>query len=246
MTPSRRRPAVLVVEDDEQMQDFYRRFFEDLHPGEFAWRLAADAKKALAALERHPAEPVGVVVLDLGLPGALSGLDFLRRVKADPRTHEIPVFVVSARGSVGDQVAGLEAGADDYLVKPFNPTQLWARLRVIFRREGLMQRGEAFEAGELRFEAATRSVRIGKREVHLEPKEFDLLQALLRRPNVVHSSGSLWESIWGYDSDSFEHVLHAKVSSLRAKLGPVWGPRVRSHKGQGYSLELPARGAGAG
>ena len=235
------RLFVLVVEDDQQTQSFYRRFFEELYAGEFDWKLASSGKRALEVLDAHASQPVGVVILDLALSGSPSGIELLRRIKSHPATSDIPVFVVSGRRSLNDQVMGLEAGADDYLIKPVHPTQLWARLRVIFRRRGFGKIAEVLQVGDLRMDTGNLSLTVGGRSVPLEPKEFALLEALLRRPNVVHPTVDLWNSIWSYYSETAQHVLHSKVSSLRRKIGRKWGARIRSRRGQGYTLDLRSK-----
>lgn len=225
---------MLVVEDDEEMRRVYRRFFDSPPAGGFAAEIVPDAESALSRLREAA---VDLLVLDWGLPG-ISGTELLRALRANPGTRALGVLMVTGRGSPSETVAALDAGADDHIAKPFEDRVLLARLRSVARRqerEREEERARRFPGLELDAEAGR--LRLGGRDVPLRRKELDLLKIFLRRPRAVHSRSYLWETVWGYESESWEHVLDSALSSLRRKLGPAWGARLKAHRGQGYSFE---------
>lgn len=225
---------MLAVEDDGAMFRFYADFFERLHRDEFDARLVTAGEEALDALRAAPGD---LVVLDWALPG-LSGATLVRALRADPRTRTLGVLMVTARSDPADAVLALDAGADDYLAKPFDARVLLARLRSLARRRALsLDRAVARRWPGLELDAAAGRLTVGGRPVPLTPKEMSLLTIFLDRPNILHTREFLWRELWGYESDGWAHVLHATISSLRRKLGARWGGRLSVQKGVGYLFE---------
>jgi two-component system phosphate regulon response regulator PhoB len=231
-----KRQRVLVIEDDAAMRGFYERFFARLAPEGYVAAVVADGERALSILECNP---VDLVVLDWCLPG-LSGQTLLKAMRAHPLTRSVGVLIVTGRTSPADEIAALDSGADDHLAKPFDEAVLQARLRSLGRRRELtLAQHQVRRYPGLEFDADSDLVRVGSRRVHLTPKEMGLLAVFLQRPDILHTHAFLWDAVWGYESERWEHLLVVAISSLRRKLGPDWGERLRSHKGKGYSFEAP-------
>ncbi len=227
------RARVLVIEDDESYQEFYRAFFVQFHSDKFEWRLAQSGEAAIRLLQRKSFD---LIVLDIGLPGK-SGLDVLRWREKDPGACLIPALVVSGGETTQDRVTGLDVGADDYLVKPFADEELLARLAALKRRRDRICIGHGlYDLGWLKFDPESHQLAVDDALVHLEPKELDILLLFLRRPRIIHRPHALWDMFWDEENRNFEHVLENKVSSLRRKLGPG-GVYLRNHKGIGYSFD---------
>jgi two-component system OmpR family response regulator len=168
-------------------------------------------------------------VLDVMLPG-MTGFETCRRLRA--AGVWTPVLMLTARDTVDDRVAGLDAGADDYLIKPFSLTELSARLRALVRR-GVVERPTELVVGELRLDPASRRVWRGEQEVQLSPKEFALLEAFMRRPGQVLSRLELLEHAWDFSYDNRSNVVDVYVRYLRQKLG---GDLFETVRGAGYRL----------
>jgi len=205
--------TVLVVDDEPKIVDVVREYLE--HAG-FAVRTAGDGP---AALERARALAPDLIVLDLGLPG-LDGLDVARQLR---RSSRVPVIILTARGDEVDRIIGLELGADDYLVKPFSPRELVARVRAVLRRvdehdtTGL---DEPIVRGDLTVDPARRRVTVAGRPVELTPTEFDLLAHLARQPGRVFTRAQLLTAIHGLAVESYERAIDAHVKNLRRKIEP--------------------------
>lgn len=226
----------LIVEDDPEMREIYVRFFERLRDEGFTAVVVEDGERALDILQH---EPVDLVLLDWNLPG-ISGEVLLRALRAHPKTRSIGVLMVTGKCSPAEEIQALDSGADDYLAKPFDEDELLARLRSLSRRRELkIGRHQASRYPGLVFDPDADLVRIEGRRVNLTPKERGLLGILLRRPNILHTYADLWKALWGYESQSWEHLLVVTVSSLRSKLGTEWGARLKSRKGKGYVFESP-------
>lgn len=218
------------------MRAFYARFFERAGGEGFSAVIVSDGEQALDVLQT---DPVDLVVLDWILPG-ISGESLLRALRAHPRTRSIGVLMVTGKSTPAEEIQALESGADDHLAKPFDEKVLLARLRSLRRRRQLMiGQVQASRYPGLDYDVDADMVRIYGRRVHLTPKEMDLLGIFLHRPNILHSHAYLWSALWGYESERWEHLLVATLSSLRRKLGEDLGSRLKSHKGRGYVFELP-------
>jgi DNA-binding response OmpR family regulator len=220
---------LLVVEDDPRLGPLLRRLLEgDRHVVE----LAADGAAGLELAEGIPG--LDAVVLDIGLP-KLSGLEVARRVRAGG--SRVPILMLTARDTVGDRVTGLDAGADDYLVKPFAYQELSARLRALARRASPQpeRSGTTLSAGGISLDERLRLVAVDGRRIDLSPREFALLECLLRHPDQVLSRDQLLDLAWPAGVAVTPNAVDAYVHYLREKLGPA-ASRVETVRGVGYRM----------
>ncbi|HSD02649.1 MAG TPA: response regulator transcription factor [Gaiellales bacterium] len=223
MAPTQR---VLVVEDDPAIA---RLLEVELSEAGYGVELAATGAAGLAAIEKD--EP-SVVVLDVRLPD-IDGLSVCRQARRSG--HGMPILMLTALDRVGDRVLGLDAGADDYLAKPFAIEELLARLRALARRAGTERR--VLEAGPLRLDTDTRGVTADGRPVELTAREFDLLAFLMDAPGRVFTRDQIYEGVWGYSYLGNSKVIDFFVSALRRKLDDGAGPSViRTVRGVGYTI----------
>lgn len=219
---------VLVVEDDRAVRDALDRA---LRAQGHQVRLAPDGLVALQALRDEPAD---LLLLDLGLPGA-DGLSLCRRLRADG--DATPILILTARDAVEDRVAGLDAGADDYLVKPFALEELNARIRALARRVGDSPAATSLRFGDVELDPETRRARRGPRRLQLTEREFALLTRFLEHPRMVLSREALLEQVWGPDHPASPNALEVYVGYLRRKLEADGEPRlVHTIRGVGYVL----------
>ncbi len=220
---------VLVVEDDPSVRESLRR---SLAFNGYQVALAADGVDGLAALDR---ERPDVVVLDVMMP-RMDGLETCRRIRA--AGIDLPVLMLTARDEVSDRVAGLDAGADDYLPKPFALEELLARLRALLRRApDAGSADESLRFADLALDRATREVTRGERAIHLTRTEFALLEMLLLHPRRVLTREQLLEEVWGYDFPTTANSLEVYVGYLRRKTEEGGEPRlVHTVRGVGYVL----------
>jgi DNA-binding response OmpR family regulator len=221
-----REPRVLVVEDDEDIALALQR---SLRMEGYEVRIAADGEAALdSAGAFHP----DLVVLDLGLP-KLDGIEVARRLRAD---GDVPILMLTARDALESRVAGLDSGADDYLVKPFERQELLARLRALLRRRP--PRGSASMAvADLVLNPDTHEVHRGDRAIELTQREFELLEYLMRNERIVVPRQRLLEEVWGYDPFATTNTIEVFVSNLRRKLEAGGEPRLlHTIRGAGYVL----------
>ncbi len=219
--------AILVVEDEQAIADLVRAY---LRRDGFDVVWARSGEQALEELSRHP---VRLVVLDIGLPG-IDGFEVCRRLRG--RTG-VPILILSARDEEIDRVAGLEAGADDYVTKPFSPRELVARVKAILRRAGgagSTVDGGALAVGDVALDRASRTVRAGGDPVDLTAREFDLLAALLAHPGVVLSRERLLELVWGGEFAGGTRTVDVHVGQLRGKLGRP--DLIETVRGAGYKV----------
>ena len=235
MLESENQPGrVLVVEDDDAITDVLRR---TLRQEGHEVRASADGVEALRAAEEFVPD---LVILDLGLPG-LDGVEVCRRLRAE---SDVPILILTARSDLDDRVVGLDSGADDYLVKPFERQELLARMRALMRRRP--PRGSAaLVVGDLRLNPDTREVTRGEREIELTNREFELLEHLMRNERLVVSRERLLEEVWGYDPLAMTNTIDVFISNLRRKLEEGGEPRLlHTKRGAGYVLRA-AGGDGA-
>src|SRR5947207_4342180 len=225
---------VLVVEDDEAIADVLRR---TLRQEGHEVRSAGDGVEALALAEEFVPD---VVILDLGLP-KLDGAEVLRRLR---RESDVPILILTARAELDDRVEGLDSGADDYLVKPFERKELLARMRALMRRRP--PRGTASLAvGNLRLNPDTRDVHRGDRQIELTNREFELLEYLMRNERLVISRERLLEEVWGYDPMAMTKTIDVFISNLRRKLESGGESRLLNTKrGAGYVIKAGREGDG--
>jgi two-component system response regulator MprA len=192
---------------------------------------AADGMRALELVESLRPD---VVVLDIGMP-EVDGLSACRRMRA--RGDRTPVLILTARSEVSDRVSGLDAGADDYLPKPFALDELLARLRALLRRTGYESPSETLEVGDLRLDGSSRRAWRGDKEIALTKTEFDLLQLLVRNAGLVLEHSAIYESIWDYDFGPDSKNLAVYIGYLRRKLEEAGGARlIHTVRGVGYTL----------
>ena len=221
-----RSPRVLVVEDDGDIADVLVR---SLRLEGYDVRLATDGVIALD--EAHAFLP-DVVILDLGLP-RMDGVDVAKQLRSD---DDVPILMLTARDALEARVVGLDAGADDYLVKPFERQELLARLRALLRRRP--PRGSAsLRVADLSLNPDTHEVFRGERRIDLTQREFELLEYLLRNERIVISRQRLLDEVWGYDPFSTTNTIEVFVSNLRRKLEAGSEPRLlHTIRGAGYVL----------
>ena len=221
-----RSARVLVVEDDAEIAGVLRR---SLAREGYDVRLAADG---VTALEESGAFEPDAVVLDLGLP-RLDGVEVCRRLRS---ASDVPILVLTARDALESRVEGLDSGADDYLVKPFERQELLARLRALLRRRP--PRGSAsLVAGDLRLNADRREAVRGERPLELTSREFELLEHLMRNERLVVSRDALLDQVWGYGPYAETNTVDVFVSNLRRKLEAGGEPRIlHTVRGAGYVL----------
>jgi two-component system, OmpR family, response regulator MprA len=221
-----RAARVLVVEDDDEIAQVLQR---SLRLEGYEVRIAPDGEQALAA---HAEYVPDVVILDLGLP-KLDGIEVARRVRG---ADDVPILMLTARDAVEARVEGLDSGADDYLVKPFERQELLARLRALLRRRP--PRGSAsLVVGDLSLNPDTHEVMRGERVVDLTQREFELLEYLLRNERIVVPRQRLLEEVWGYDPFATTNTIEVFVSNLRRKLEAGGESRLlHTIRGAGYVL----------
>ncbi|MBV9003431.1 MAG: response regulator transcription factor [Solirubrobacterales bacterium] len=228
MVDYERPPRVLVVEDDDAIAQVLQR---SLRMEGYEVRVAGDG---LGALDQAHAFLPDLVVLDLGLPG-LDGIDVAKQMR---ETDDVPILVLTARDAVEARVEGLDAGADDYLVKPFERQELLARLRALLRRRP--PRGQAtLTVGDLKLNPDTHEVTRAGRRIDLTQREFELLEYLMRNERIVISRQRLLDEVWGYDPFSMTNTIEVFVSNLRRKLEADEEPRLlHTIRGAGYVLRV--------
>lgn len=219
--------TILIVEDEAEIAGYLRRglTFEGYNV-----EIAADGRQALEIARERPPD---LVVLDLMLPG-IDGLEVARRIRA---ASDVPIIMLTARDAVPDRVAGLEAGADDYLIKPFAFEELLARIRVQLRRRQREDTATVLRYGPLTMDLAAHEVTIGDRRVDLTAKEYDLLELFMRHPQQVLTRDVIYDRVWGYNFGGESNIIEVYVRYLRQKLEARGEPRlIHTVRGVGYIL----------
>ncbi len=223
---------ILIIEDEEKIARFTE--LELSHEG-YEVVKCADGRQGLELAEN---ESFSLVLLDIMLPG-LNGLEVLRRLRKE---SDIPVIMLTARDAVMDKVSGLDAGADDYVTKPFAIEELLARIRLVLRRRGEQKpqnaaAGDELACGGLALSVSRHEVSFDGRQIELTGREFDLLKTLLENKNIVLSRDSLLERVWGYDYLGETNVVDVYVRYLRSKIDEVFGiTLIQTVRGVGYVI----------
>jgi two-component system, OmpR family, KDP operon response regulator KdpE len=223
-------PRILVVDDEAPI----RRFLHLTLTGQaYAVSEAATGQEALAAAVTYKPD---VIVLDLGLPD-MDGTEVIRLIR---EWTKIPIIVLSVRGAEGDKIAALDAGADDYLTKPFSAGELLARLRAALRRVNQIDGEPVLTAGELIVDLSKRQVTLSGEEVLLTPTEYDLLRLLVTHADRVITQRQILKEVWGHGYEQEYHILHVNMSNLRRKIepDPTRPQFIITEPGVGYRLKL--------
>jgi DNA-binding response OmpR family regulator len=227
---------ILIVEDEKRLASLLRRGLEE------HGHAVDEAHDGAEALEVAESAAYDVIVLDVMLP-ELDGFEVCRRLRA--QEHPASILMLTARDTIEDRVAGLDSGADDYLVKPFAFQELVARVRALLRRHG-QPRDYALKADDLELNPATREVRRGGKLVELTGREYAILEYLLRNPRVVLSREQIAEHVWGLEYEGNSNVIDVHIAYLRKKLGDQAGhPLVHTVRGVGYQLRPPISASAA-
>ncbi|NNF52443.1 MAG: phosphate regulon transcriptional regulator PhoB [Gammaproteobacteria bacterium] len=225
--------TVLILEDEHAVREMIA----------FGLRRAGykvnEAEVVRAARESIANDRPDIVIVDWMLPGA-SGLEFIRALKKDKETSDLPVIMLTARGSEDDKVSGLESGADDYLTKPFSQKELQARIRAVLRRFGGGADTEVLSAGPLVLDAGSHRVSVGERELALGPTEFRLLRFFMGHPERVYARGQLLDRVWGANVYVEERTVDVHIRRLRKALaGTGCDEFIQTVRGAGYRFSPP-------
>ena len=219
--------TILIVDDDRKITDMLRRTLA--YEG-YRVETAADGFEAMAKVQAYNPD---LIVLDWLMPG-IDGIEVARRIRG---TNDTPILMLTARDALDDRVSGLDNGADDYMVKPFMPAELLARIRALLRRTDPKSKDKPLAYADLSLDPLTRETRRGERAFSLTPREFDLLQLLLRHPKQVLPRERIIEEVWGFDYDGKDNVLEVYIGYLRAKTEAANEIRlIQTVRGVGYVL----------
>jgi two-component system KDP operon response regulator KdpE len=229
--PAASAPSILVVDDEAAIRRFLRISLKA-----HGYRVA-EAASGEDALAQVAAQSPSLVILDLGLPD-VDGIEVTRRLREWSR---VPILILSVRGAEADKVAALDAGADDYVTKPFGLAELLARMRAAIRRVTSGSPGPLFTADDLVVDLARRVVSVTGRAVHLTPNEYDLLRVLVTHAGKVLTHHQLVSQVWGARQQQDTHVLRVHISNLRRKIerDPARPRHILTEPGVGYRLPLP-------
>jgi two-component system phosphate regulon response regulator PhoB len=228
------KPRVLIVEDEDAQAEVLRYNFD--REG-FDVSIAADGDEAMVAVEEHQPD---LVLLDWMLPGT-SGIAVCQRLRSRPETRALPIIMLTARGEEGDRVRGFESGADDYVVKPFSPSELVARVRAVLRRARPALTEERLVCSDIVMDLATHRVARGGKNIHLGPTEFRLLRMFMERPYRVFTREQLLDNVWGRDIHVELRTVDVHIRRLRKALGAHGDDDViRTVRGTGYALDVDA------
>jgi two-component system phosphate regulon response regulator PhoB len=222
--------SILIVEDEPGIAELVRFA---LSSSGFKVQVASDVREGRAALSLGLPN---LILLDWMLPDE-SGVQWLRSLRADKRTRQLPVVMLTAKGQEQDKVGGLDAGADDYVTKPFSPNELLARIRAVLRRRQPEHSGELLQVGRITLDTQRHRVSVGESEVILGPTEFRLLRTLMAQPGRVFSRQQLLDTVWGDAVIVEERTVDVHVLRLRKALNPFeLEDAVRTVRGVGYAF----------
>jgi two-component system phosphate regulon response regulator PhoB len=222
-------PQVLIVEDEPAIAELIA---VNLRHNGFTPVWAEDGHSAQREMDANLPD---LILLDWMLPGGASGLNLARKWRADPRSKQIPILMLTARGDEPDKIAGLDAGADDYITKPFSTQELLARIRAALRRRTPEQIGQRVQVGSLALDSNTHRVTFQDQALKLGPTEFKLLSFLLHNAERVHSRAQLLDKVWGDHVFIEERTVDVHIKRLREALG-AGGSMVETVRGAGYRL----------
>jgi two-component system response regulator MprA len=225
------KARILVAEDDQHLRESLARvlIFEGYE--------IVSARDGVEALEAVALERPDLIILDVMMPN-LDGLTACRRLRSSG--DRTPVLMLTARHEIGDRVAGLDAGADDYLVKPYSLDELLARVRALLRRTAVVEGDPILRVGDLSLDSLRRQVTRGDRVIELTKTEFDLLELLMRNAGIVLTRDQIYSQIWGYDFETSSKSLDVYISYLRRKTEQNGEPRlVHTMRGVGYTARQP-------
>lgn len=224
-------PHILVVEDEAALVELLRYNLEEEG---FRVSAAADGEAALAAVAEDKPD---LIVLDLMLP-LISGLEICRQLRRRPETRGLPIIMLTARGEESDRIRGLDSGADDYVTKPFSPSELVARVRAVLRRVRPALAQDSLGYGDLVMDLAKRRVTREGRAIHLSPTEFRLLQYFMEHPGRVFSREQLLDAVWGLDAEVEPRTVDAHIRRLRKALNDGGkADLIRTERAAGYALD---------
>jgi two-component system phosphate regulon response regulator PhoB len=230
------KPSILIVEDEDAQAELLRYNFE--REG-FATAVCGDGEDALMAVDENQPD---LVLLDWMLPG-LSGISVCQRLRARAETRAIPIIMLTARTEEGDRVRGLDSGADDYVVKPFLPSELVARVRAVLRRTRPALSEERLACSDIVMDLGTHRVMRGGQPIHLGPTEFRLLRLFMERPDRVFTREQLLDKVWGRDIHVELRTVDVHIRRLRKALGAHGDDDViRTVRGTGYALNAAITG----
>ena len=224
-------PLVLIVEDENALIEVLKY---NLEKEGFRTEIAIDGEEALLALEERSPD---LVILDWMLPH-VSGLEICRQMRRRKETRGIPIVMLTARGEEGDRIRGLESGADDYVTKPFSPTELVARVRAVLRRSSPTLVEEVLRYGGVEMDLTIHRVTRDGRQIRLGPTEFRLLRVLMERPRRVYSREQLLDMAWGTDKEVEPRTVDVHIRRLRKALnGPDDPELIRTVRSVGYAID---------
>ncbi|WP_395685182.1 phosphate regulon transcriptional regulator PhoB [Caenimonas koreensis] len=230
------QPRILIVEDEPSIAELIA---VNLRHNGFQPVWAEDGEAAQREIDAMLPD---AILLDWMLPGQ-TGLALSRKWRADARTKLVPILMLTARGDEPDKIAGLDAGADDYITKPFSTQELLARIRAVLRRRAPEQASDVVSISGLVLDAATHRVNWQDKPVKVGPTEFKLLHYLMKHPERVHSRSQLLDKVWGDHVFIEERTVDVHVKRLRESLGPAAGGLIETVRGAGYRLSAQARAA---
>lgn len=226
------QPSILIVEDESPLVELISY---NLEKAEFRVKVARDGDEAMLAIKEQRPD---LVLLDWMLP-YVSGIEICRQIRRNPDTHDLPIIILTARGEEEDRIRGLDAGADDYVVKPFSPSELIARVRAVLRRTRPAFDKDQLTYGDIAMDLATHRVRRGDAPVELGPTEFRLLRFLMEHPGRVFSREQLLDSVWGHDTYIEPRTVDVHIRRLRKAMNlPDTDDLIRTVRSAGYALDL--------
>lgn len=227
-----RSPRVLIIEDEDAIATMLRY---NLEGQDYQVSVASDGEQALVILDEQKPD---LILLDWMLP-YLSGIEVCRRIRQDKDKRQIPIIMLTAKGEEQDIVRGLEAGADDYVTKPFSTTELMARVKAALRRTRLSHQTHVLEIGDIKLDTQALVVSRADTKLHLAPTEFRLLQTLMQSPGRIFSRDLLLELVWSMNTDVEVRTVDVHVRRLRKAINaPGQTDHIRTVRGIGYSIEV--------